>query len=86
VRAVPPLNPQASAEALGQALEIVSAALSVALPKERCDGDAVSPVVLERRCDGLRLQVVAGTEPGAADRLSIQREHDAQRGGRPRTR
>jgi len=74
VRAVPPFNPQASAEALGQALEIVNGALSVPLPKARCEAEAVSPVVLERRCDGLRLRVVAGTEPGAADRLSVQRE------------
>lgn len=74
VRAVPPLNPQARAEALGQALEIVSAALDLALPKERCEVEAVSPVVLERRCEGVQLLVEAGTEPGAADRLRVQRE------------
>ena len=74
VRAVPPLNPQASAEALGQTLEIVSAALDAALPKQRCNVEAVSPVVLERRCDGVRMLVVAGTELGAADRLIMQRE------------
>jgi hypothetical protein len=74
VRAVPPLNPQASAEALGQALEIVSGALSVPLPRERCEVEAVSPVVLERRCDGVRMWIVAGTEPGAADRLIVRRE------------
>jgi hypothetical protein len=76
VRAVPPLNPQASAEALGQALEILSAALSAPLPKERCEVEAVSPVVLERRCDGVRFSVVAGTEPGAADRLLMRRDVD----------
>ncbi|HKO50490.1 MAG TPA: hypothetical protein VJV79_22360 [Polyangiaceae bacterium] len=74
VRAVPPFNPQASAEALGQALEIVSAALDTPLPKARCEVEAVSPVVVERRCDGVRLLVVAGTEPGAADRVIVQRE------------
>jgi hypothetical protein len=74
VRAVPPLNPQARAEALGQSLEIVSAALDLPLPKQRCEVEAVSPVVLERRCDGVRVLVVAGTEPGAADRLVVQRE------------
>jgi len=74
VRAVPPLNPQARAEALGQALEIVSGALDGPLPRERCEVQAVSPVVLERRCDGLQLLVVAGTEPGAADRLLMRRE------------
>jgi hypothetical protein len=74
VRAVPPLNPQASAEAVGQALEIVNAALDTALPRARCEGEAVSPVVLLRRCDGVRFTVLAGTEPGADDRLSAQRE------------
>ncbi len=74
VRAVPALNPQASAEALGQALEIVNAALDGPLPKERCQVEAVSPVVLQRRCDGVRMSVVAGTEPGAADRIIVQRE------------
>ena len=74
VRAVPPLNPQASAEAVGQALEIVNAALDTPLPRARCEGEAVSPVVALRRCDGVRFAVVAGTEPGADDRLSVERE------------
>jgi len=74
VRAVPPLNAQASAEALGQALETVGRSVDVGLPKERCTGDAVSPVVLERRCDGVRFSVVAGTEPGAPDRLIVERQ------------
>ncbi|HEY0466904.1 MAG TPA: hypothetical protein VGC79_22020 [Polyangiaceae bacterium] len=86
VRAVPPFNPQASAEALGQALEIVRAALDVALPKQRCEVEAVSPVLLERRCDGVRMRVVAGTETGAADRLIVQREVVDHRGLHPRTR
>jgi hypothetical protein len=74
VRAVPPLNPQASAEAVGQALEIVNSALDTPLPRARCDGDPVSPIVLERRCDGVRFTALAGTEPGADDRLTVQRE------------
>ncbi len=83
VRAVPPLNPQARAEALGQALEIVSAALDAPLPKERCEVEAVSPVVLERRCDGLRMLVVAGTELGDVDRLVVRRE-SSDRAKKPR--
>lgn len=86
VRAVPPFNPQASAEALGQALETVSAALDAPLPKPRCEVEAVSPVLLERRCDGVKMLVVAGTETGAADRLMVQREVVDHRGGHPRTR
>ncbi|HEY3255537.1 MAG TPA: hypothetical protein VGJ91_16375 [Polyangiaceae bacterium] len=83
VRAVPPLNAQASAEALGQALEIVSGALDTPLPRARCEVEAVSPVVLERRCDGVRMLVVAGTEPGAPDRLIVQRE-PSDRAKKPR--
>lgn len=74
VRAVAPLNPQASAEALGQALEIVNAALDAPLPRASCEAEAVSPVVLERRCEGVRFTVLAGTEPGADDRLVVQRD------------
>jgi len=85
VRAVPPLNAQARTEALGQTLEIVSGALDGPLPKERCDVEAVSPVLLERRCDGVRMVVVAGTEPGAADRVIVQRE-TKDRAKKPRIR
>jgi len=85
VRAVPPLNAQASAEALGQALEIVEAALSGPLPKARCEGEAVSPVVIERRCDGVQLLVVAGTEPGADDLLIVRRE-TSDRAKKPRSK
>jgi hypothetical protein len=44
------------------------------LPKARCEADAVSPVVLARRCNGRYLEVVAGTEAGALDRLSVSVE------------
>ncbi len=74
VRAIPPDNPQARAEALGQALDIVIDALDVPLPVSSCSADAVSPVVLARRCNGLRLEVVAGTEAGAVDRLVVRAE------------
>ena len=74
VRAVPDQNPQARAEALGQALDVVAEALDGPLPKSRCEIDVVSPMVLARRCDGVLLQVVAGTEPGAPDRLFVAAE------------
>ncbi len=73
VRAVPE-SPQARAEALGHALDVVAEALDTPLPKSRCEIDVVSPVVLARRCDGLLLQVVAGTEPGQLDRLFVAPE------------
>ncbi|MEO8904810.1 MAG: hypothetical protein ABI488_20495 [Polyangiaceae bacterium] len=70
-RAVPERNPQARAEALGHALDVVAEALDGPLPKSRCEIDVVSPMVLARRCDGVLLQVVAGTESGAPDRLFV---------------
>lgn len=74
VRAVPAENPQARAEALGYALDVIAEALDSALPKERCDVEAVSPIVLARRCDGLRAEVVAGTEALAPDRFVVRVE------------
>lgn len=74
VRAIPPDNLQARAEALGQALDIVIDALDAPLPTNSCTAEAVSPVVLARRCNGLRLEVVAGTEAGAVDRLLVRAE------------
>jgi hypothetical protein len=73
VRAVPN-NPQSRAEALGHAVDVLSEALDVPLPKTACEADAVSPVVLARRCNGVRLQVVAGLEPGSVDRLVVSPE------------
>ena len=74
VRAIPANNPQARAEALGQALDVVAAALDGPLPTARCTTEAVSPVVLSRRCDGLRVDVVASTEPGEPDRIVVRAE------------
>ena len=71
VRAIPSDNPQARAEALGQALEIASAAVDESLPGAACSAEAISPVVLARRCGGVRLEIVAGTEVGALDRLLV---------------
>ena len=74
VRAIPADNPQARAEALAHALDVIADALDAPLPKARCEVDAVSPIVLARRCDGRYLEVVAGTEAGAPDRLSVSAE------------
>lgn len=74
VRAVPANSPQARAEALAHALDVIADALDAPLPKAHCEIDVVSPVVLARRCDGRRLEVVAGTEAGAKDRLSVSAE------------
>ncbi|MES1176807.1 MAG: hypothetical protein ABUL62_20960 [Myxococcales bacterium] len=74
VSAVPSGNPQARAEALGQALDIVTDALAVVLPVSKCAAEAVSPVVLARRCHGVRLDVIAATESGGLDRVLVRPE------------
>ena len=74
VRAIPADNPQARAEALGRALDIASDALDGPMPASSCAAEAVSPIVLARHCNGVRLEVVAGTEAGAADRLIVRPE------------
>ncbi len=59
------------AEAIGQAAEIVAAAVEPVLPAARCAAGAVSPVVLHRVCDGVDLRVVAATELGEEDRILV---------------
>jgi hypothetical protein len=73
VNAVPD-NPQARAEALGRAVDVLEDALEEPLPKARCSAEAVSPVILARRCDGVRLEVVIGLAAGAPDRLTMTAE------------
>ena len=77
VRAVPPGNPQARAEALGEALQFVASAWDESLPEASCAADPVSPIVLSRRCSGVRAEVVAGLEPGEPDRISVRAERRA---------
>lgn len=67
-------TPQARAEAVGQALEIARDAIASALPEQTCPAEAVSPVVLARRCEGVDFQVLAGTEAGAPDRVVARRD------------
>lgn len=60
-------DPLSRAEAIGRALTLVSGALGVAFPEETCTRPAVSPIVLDRACDGHRVTVTAAVDPGAAD-------------------
>jgi hypothetical protein len=60
-------DPQSRAEAIGRALSLVSGALGAFFPEETCARPAVSPVVLDRACDGTRVTVTAAIDPGASD-------------------
>jgi hypothetical protein len=60
-------DPQSRAEAIGRALTLVSGALGTSFPEQTCTRPAVSPVVLDRACDGTRVTVTAAIDPGASD-------------------
>jgi len=67
-------SPQARAEAIGHAVDVLDDALEEALPKAHCGADAVSPIVVLRRCDGVRFEASYGLEPGAPDVLTVTPE------------
>jgi hypothetical protein len=58
---------QARAEAIGRALALVGGALGSAFPEETCTRPAVSPIVLDRACNGSRVTVTAAIDSGGAD-------------------
>jgi hypothetical protein len=59
------------AEAIGQATQVIALAIEQAFPSARCTVEAVSPVVLHRRCDGAELRVVSAVELGDEDRIVV---------------
>ncbi len=68
---VTPDSPSARAEAIGRSVQVVSSAVAHAMPSTRCGRAAVSPVVLERQCDGVRLEMIAATDPAQEDRIVV---------------
>jgi hypothetical protein len=64
-------DPQSRAEAIGRALSIVTNALGVALAAQGCERPAVSPIVLDRACDGLHVTVTAAIDAGNDDVIAF---------------
>ncbi len=64
-------DPQSRAEAIGRALTIVSNALGVALAAQGCERPAVSPIVLDRACDGVHVTVTAAIDAGNDDMIAF---------------
>lgn len=64
-------DPLSRAEAIGRALSIVANALGPELSADGCDRPAVSPVVLERACDGVHVVVTAAVDPGQDDEIAF---------------
>lgn len=70
--AVPVDDGQRRAEAIGATEQLVAGILEAHFPKSKCAGTPVSPVVLERICEGVRVQVIAALEVGSEDRVVIE--------------
>jgi hypothetical protein len=66
-RAVSFSNPQSRAEGIGRALGLVTSALGSSFSGENCERVAVSPIVLERACGGLRVVATAALSTGDDD-------------------
>ncbi len=64
-------DPLSRAEAIGRALSIVGNALGPELSADGCERAAVSPVVLERACDGVHVVVTAAVDPGSDDEIAF---------------
>jgi hypothetical protein len=71
-RAVARNNLQAKAEALGATMQLISIAIEASLPADRCEKPAVSPMVLLRECDGVRLEVHVAQSDDAPDRIVLR--------------
>lgn len=63
---------QARAEAIARAVTVFSTAVEAHLPEARCGRAPVSPVVLLRECDGVRLSLLAATSSEEHDALVVE--------------
>jgi hypothetical protein len=70
--AVPAGDGQRRAEAIGAAQQLIAGVLQPGFPSDSCGREAVSPVVLERECRGVRVQMVAALDMGGEDRVVFE--------------
>lgn len=69
---VRPSDLQARAEAIGRAVQLAGDLASQSMPADRCGKDPIAPVVVERECDGARLEMVAAPSAEEEDRIEIR--------------
>jgi hypothetical protein len=74
LRPVRPADLQARAEAIARVLTVVQGAIEPKLSASRCAREAVSPVVLERRCDGVVFRMIAAPSVETDDRIEVLAE------------
>jgi len=77
-------DPQARAEAIGRALALIGNVLPPELSAEGCERPAVSPIVLERICGGVRLSVTAALASGEDDIVMLEPEQPLPRKAAPK--
>jgi hypothetical protein len=72
MRAIGPSQGLARAEAIARIAELLKRAWDPLLPEASCAREAVSPVVLERACRGLRVRVTAAASLEEEDRIEFE--------------
>jgi hypothetical protein len=70
-------DPQSRAEAIGGALSLIGNSLGSELGAPACEKPAVSPVVLDHACGGVRVTVTAAIDAGADDHVDFVPERPA---------
>ncbi|HTM46714.1 MAG TPA: hypothetical protein VL137_17285 [Polyangiaceae bacterium] len=63
---------QGKAEALGATVALTAISLEAILPQARCEQPAISPVVLARECDGVRMEMRVAEQADGPDRIVIR--------------
>lgn len=69
---VRPDDAQARTEALARAVQIVELALGAAFSGSECQREAVSPVLLQRECRGVRVRMSAAATAETDDELMVE--------------
>ena len=72
MRAIGPHQGLARAEAIARIAELVKHVWEPMLPEATCAREAVSPVVMERACAGVRVRMTAAMNPEDEDRIEIE--------------
>jgi hypothetical protein len=71
LKALPTPTPEERADAVKRAAMLVRALLEPSLPASECDASAAEPVVILRKCRGVRVSMIAGSSPTDDDVLEI---------------
>jgi len=71
LRAIAPDDVMGRATAIAEAMNLVGPLLDQRFPPERCAREAVSPVVVHRECDGVRIVITAAAAPDE-DRIVVE--------------